>query len=121
THVHKLAMVLAAAQRDELIITAEDLVTAEEAISDLEADMPKVFSRIGRSEFSIQAERFIKYMQQQGGEIPYEDAYRYVHLHFPDFKEFEGMLKGAIQSGQVRIINPVSDGKGFMLKAVKLN
>lgn len=50
THIHKLAIVLAAAQRDELIITKEDLQQANEYVSQLEVHMPKVFSLIGRSQ-----------------------------------------------------------------------
>lgn len=47
THLHKLAIVLAASSRNELIITKEDLVTAESLITALEADMHKVFESIG--------------------------------------------------------------------------
>lgn len=49
THIHKLAMVLAASQRDELIITANDLQRAIDIVTDLENQMPQVFRLIGRS------------------------------------------------------------------------
>jgi hypothetical protein len=101
THIHKLAMVIAASCRDELIITVEDLALAERMVSDLERDMPMVFSKIGRSEESIQAERFIKFLQQQTDFITFEEAYHYVHLHFPKLRDFEAVLHGAIRSGQI--------------------
>jgi len=47
THIHKLAMVLAAATRDNLSITVEDLKEAEKQVSALERDMVKVFESIG--------------------------------------------------------------------------
>jgi hypothetical protein len=101
THIHKLAMVLAASQRDELRITDTDLALANEMVTDLEKDMPKVFSRIGRSEESIHAERFIRYIQKNQA-VPYEEAYRYIHLSFPGLKSFEDVVAGAIRSGYIR-------------------
>lgn len=114
THLHKLAMVLAAGCRDEMLITAEDLVTANIMISELEEDLPKVFAKIGRTEDSIQAERFIKLVHARGA-IPYEEAYRYVHTHFSDVKDFEGILNGAIRAGYVRLLSTTA---GLILEAV---
>ncbi|KKK52982.1 hypothetical protein LCGC14_3099350, partial [marine sediment metagenome] len=47
THVHKLAMVMAAAQRDELVITLDDLTTAARFVTSLEDAMIHVFESIG--------------------------------------------------------------------------
>jgi len=116
THIHKLAMVLAASQRDELVITAEDLATANAMVSDLEKDMPKVFSKIGRTEESVQAERFVKYIQSRGA-VPYEEAYRHSHLAFPNMRDFEGILAGTIRAGYVRM---TQSGTGFVLEALKV-
>jgi hypothetical protein len=49
THVHKLAIILAASQRDELIISAQDLQRSIDITTQLENEMPQVFSLIGRS------------------------------------------------------------------------
>ena len=104
THTHKLAMVLAAAQRDELVITKEDLMLADVLLTDVEKDMQKVFSRIGRTEESLQAERLIQYVLEQGeGGVAYEKAYRFVHAFFPNVHNFEGILGGAVRSGQLRM------------------
>jgi len=102
THVHKLAMILSAAQSDKLIISIEDLKTANEMVSDLEADMPGVFSKIGRSDISLQTDRFLKYLAQKG-EVAYPEAYRFIHAYFPSSREFEDMLAGCIRSEQVRV------------------
>lgn len=104
THMHKLAMVLSASRSDEKIISVEDLSTADRMLFELEKDMPKVFARIGRSEQSIQAERFIKYVQQHGP-MRIEDAYNFIHMHFPLARDFEAMLMGTIKSGQLKIDN----------------
>jgi hypothetical protein len=114
THLHKLAMILAAAQRDDLIILPEDLALANTMISDLETDMPKVYAKIGRSEDSIHAERFVKFVQANSP-IKYEKAYRYIHTNFPDMKDFEGILAGAVRAGYIRQ-DMTTDG--FMLSYV---
>ena len=46
-HMHKLAMVLAAAQRSELLIEKEDLEMADKLLGVVEPDMIKVFESIG--------------------------------------------------------------------------
>jgi hypothetical protein len=102
THIHKLAMILAAAQRDELTIRKDDLQTANAMMTDLEADMPGVFSKIGRTDISLQTDRFLSYLRQRR-EVTYIEAYRFIHAYFPSSREFEDMLAGCIRSGQVRM------------------
>lgn len=67
---------------------------------DVEADMQRVFSRIGRSEDSLQAERFIEYVRRHGP-VEYDKAYKMIHIYFPDFRDFEGVINGAVRSGQI--------------------
>lgn len=111
THMHKLAMILSASRNDSKIITIEDLATAERMLFELEKDMPKVFDKIGRSEQSIQAERFIKFVRQQGL-VSYEAAYQFIHMHFPMHRDFESMVLGAMRSGQIEL--PQIGGKVFV-------
>ena len=108
THMHKVAMVLSASYKDELRITAEDLQLADSMLTSIESCLDKVFAQIGRSEMSVQAEKFIGLIKQKG-KVRYEDAYRLVHTHFPDFRDFEGVCNGAIRSGQL-ILWPGPDG-----------
>lgn len=112
THLHKLAMVLAASQRDELVLTLEDLQTADVLLSEIEEDMPKVFSKIGRTDLSIQAERFISLIEKKG-KVQYEEAYRLVHAYFTDFRDYEGMLNGCMRSGQLTL-KQSPDGKFYL-------
>lgn len=102
THIHKLGIVLAASRRDALVITAEDLALANTMITDLERDMPLVFSKIGRSPNSIQAERLIQFIKAKGA-VSYAQAYQYVHLNLPDVKDFEGIFQGAIRAGLIQV------------------
>jgi len=100
THVHKLAMILAASQGDKMVIDIEQLVMAHTMITDLEQDMPKVFAKIGRSEESIQAEKFLTFIRQRQT-VPYDEAYRYIHSAFPNARDFEGIIGGLLKSGLV--------------------
>lgn len=117
THIHKLAMVIAASHKDELVIDVEDLTIANTMVTDLETDMAKVFAKIGKSEVSVQAERFIQYIQRRGV-VPYQDAYRYIHSYFPDLKDFEGVVSGAIRAGYIELMQ---HGNSFVLKALKVD
>lgn len=113
THILKTAMVLSAARSDERIIQVQDLQLATQMLDDLEPDMQKVFSNIGRTDDSMQAERFIEYVRKKGT-VSYEEAYRMIHVYFPDFRDFEGILSGAVRSGQITVVPVVG---GFNLKA----
>ena len=112
THMHKIAMILSASRSADLTIQMEDLQLANTMLEDLENDMPRVFSRIGRSDDSLQAERFIDFVTRKGS-VPYHDAYKMIHLYFPDFRDFEGILQGCLNSGQLRM---VSTAQGIMLQ-----
>lgn len=47
THLHKLAMVLAAAQRDQMVIEDTDLQMADTLLTAIEPDMIRVFESVG--------------------------------------------------------------------------
>jgi len=98
THIHKLAMVLSAAQGASMLIEPEHLDAAASMITDLEPDMQFVFSKIGRSDASIHAERLVSFIQGRG-ECPFQEAYRYVHSHFSSMRDFEDILSGLTRAG----------------------
>ncbi len=98
THIHKLAMILAAAESPRLVITAEHLAIAHQMVTDLEPDMQFVFAKIGKSDDAVYAERLIWYVSKREG-CPYAEAYRFVHAHFPKMQDFEAVITGAVRSG----------------------
>lgn len=100
THVHKLAIILAASQRDELTILPSDLETANRMVTDLEETMPLVFSKIGRTDLSLQTDRFLGYVKKRG-QVSYREAYGFIHSHFPSFKEFEDVVQGCVRAGLI--------------------
>ena len=102
THIHKLAMVLAASQGDDMWIEAQHLATAHSMVTDLEPDMSFVFSKIGKSDTSVYADRLVNFVHQ-AGKVPYQDAYRHVHKHFPSMRDFEDILTGCLRAGFVKL------------------
>jgi hypothetical protein len=102
THLHKLAMVLAASQSNNLVITVENLIAAEVILKDTERDLDKVFSRIGRSEESLNMERFLEIIKRRHI-VAYDEAYRLVMSTFPDFRDFEGMIQGCINAKFIKM------------------
>lgn len=102
THIHKLAMVLAASSSDTMILTDEHLQIADQMVTDLEPDMQFVFSKIGKSETALYAERLIWYVHSKG-RITFTDAYRYVHSHFPSMRDFDDVLAGCIRAGYIKL------------------
>lgn len=102
THIHKLAMVIAASTSDALWITDEHLMIADQMITDLEPDMQFVFSKIGKSDASLYTDRLIWYVHTRK-EVPYHEAYRYVHSYFPSMRDFEDILAGAVRAGYIKL------------------
>ena len=102
THIHKLAMVLAASESNALTIRREHLEIAYTMLTDLEPDMQFVFSKIGRSDVSLHIERLVNYVHSKE-RVPFSEAYRYVHTCFPSMREFEDALAGCVRAGYIMI------------------
>lgn len=100
THIHKLAMILAAATSNSLIITERELAIADRMVSDLESDMTEVFSRIGRTEQSLHTERLLNFVEVNG-RVEWQTAFKHVHRYFPTVKGFEEALLGLVRAGHL--------------------
>lgn len=102
THMHKLAMILAASQGDEMVIQADHLKLAHVMITDLEPEMQKVFAKIGRQDSASYTERFINYIREKR-EMPATQVFRDFHQYFPSTRDLTDMLQGCQQAGYIRI------------------
>lgn len=114
THIHKLSIIVSASESDELVIRPEHLQLAAEMVTDLELDMPMVFSKIGRSDESFQVDRMLQFIRTKGTVI-YKDLYQHFHGMFPGFREFENMLAGLIGAGYVV---KVQTGQDWQIRAI---
>lgn len=101
THIHKLAIVLAAAKRDDLVIEQEDLQEAAALVTDLEKDMPKVFGLIGKSQQAKAAEEVVGLVTHYGvmdKHIIYRQLY-----HILSAKEIDEGIKTAMEAQLIHI------------------
>ncbi len=116
TMAHKVAMILAASRRDELLITQDDLETAVSMITDLEPDMGKVFEKIGMKEDATQLDRLIQTVRSKGS-MPYREVYAWMQRYFPRKTELDDVIATAVGSGNLFIIN---DGGNMIVTASPL-
>jgi hypothetical protein len=117
THIHKLAMILAAAQSDSMWITEIHLAVANQMVSDLEPEMAQVFAKIGRSDDSLHAERLLRYIRACG-RIEWTEAFQHVHKHFPGLRDFENILNGLIRAGFVGLAQGTDNKHYLVAKSV---
>lgn len=100
THIHKLAMVLAAAEHDKLTIEEHHLHSAAELVSSLELDMPKVFNRIGVSSDQREVKRLVHHVWAEG-EVHNRDLY-VLAFSVMSYREFTNSMNGAFAAGYLK-------------------
>lgn len=112
THIHKLAMVIAAARSNNLIIEKVHLETANRIVSGLENDMEQVFAKVG-SHDTLEAYHETLAVVRAYGKVKAADLWRRIVSSFDgNHVDFEMVIKGLIAAGHIRQIS--IDGKsGF--------
>jgi hypothetical protein len=111
THIHKLAMVLAASKGNSLLIDLDTIKMAEAMVTQTETDMPKVFSEIGKADAARDIGTIISHVRAVGGISKLK-----LTAHFMQSmgsKEFASALEGAIMSQQIE--SRSVEGQGFVL------
>lgn len=88
THMHKLAIVLAAAQRDKLVIEKDDLILANKLLTSIEPHMLKVFEAVGMVDQAKHIATLRAYVKAHGW-VEVNTLYRQVmnNMTMRDFKE----------------------------------
>lgn len=102
THIHKLAMILSAARKDELVITLDDLQEADAEINKLEEGRIAVFRNIGASHGAVNAKRLAETVDSLGI-IPLEKLYKMFHHAFPKPSDFDEMIRGCLRANMFRV------------------
>lgn len=105
THIHKIAMVLSAADAaaERLVISKEHLEAASEIATSLEADMPRVFSQIGLIGITKHADEMLQLLRSFR-KLERRDLVRHTfNLMGPD--EFGKSLQSLCDAGYAKIQN----------------
>lgn len=112
THLHKLAIVLSAAQRDELLIQREDLEHANAFLEDSERSMIKVFESVGIVDEAKHVAELVTYVRSLSW-ITGPELYKlcYNIMSEKDFKQAlriacEGELLEVIVRNGIRGVSP---------------
>jgi len=100
SHVHKLAMILAAARTNDLIITQKDLSSASQIIASLQPDLEQIFSTLHTTRGQATTERLWKTVHQKG-KILQSSLYR-LFVNSMNTKEFYEALVSAEMAGYIR-------------------
>jgi len=95
THIHKTAMVLAAARHSDLIITDENLQAAEQLVTSLEFSLPKVFSQIMDSRDAQHTATVIRIVQACPKGIKRRTLWRKL-ITYMSQDEFKHAVMGAV-------------------------
>jgi len=114
THIHKLAMVLAASQHDALVIDEHHLSAASKLVDALEADMPKVFGRIGVDFKQRDIKALLHYVWARG-EVSNVDLYQRALNKFK-YKDYQEAMDSAAALGFIKRIDRA--GKVFYAKGL---
>ncbi len=113
THMHKLAMVLSASYKNDLVITKQDLETAALITTSLEADMPQVFELIGvqgQAKFSQEVVSIVKGQ----GEIDQAALFR-ICFKTMSWQDFQNACLAGVNSKQ---ISATTGPKGLVYKYI---
>lgn len=97
THIHKLAMVLSAASKDDLIILPSELKAASELVTALEKDMPQVFELIGVQGAAKHSTTILSFMRSYR-ELKMGELFK-LCFNTMSWDEFQKALVANIQSG----------------------
>lgn len=115
THIHKLAMVLSAANKDDLIILEDELKIAEQIVTSLEADMPQVFNMIGLQGLTKYAGLIVQIVRKHP-KISKEMVFRQL-FNVMSWKEFDDALTACMNAGQV-VLRQVPNEGSFLFPGV---
>ena len=101
THIHKVAMVLAASESNELIITEDHLKSAALLVTELEADMNRVFENIGLEgagkKLSLLLQVLRSYHKLEKGELFARVCFKM------SLEEFNQALVAGASGGQLKV------------------
>jgi hypothetical protein len=100
THIHKLAMVISASRRNELIITHDDLQAAIAQVEALEPNMRKVFNSIGAAPAAKVSNEILGIIRTYG-KISYQELWQQCFSTM-ESKQFVDGVNAIISAGYAR-------------------
>lgn len=108
THLNKLAMVLSVSRGKFPVIDVQEMVDADRYLTELEADVDKVFGFIGQTPITAAAREIISILGKSGP-IRSKELYKIYFFRTMRITDFQEALKSAIAAGAVKEGGGMSD------------
>lgn len=102
-HVHKLAMVLSASERDDRVITVSHLDSAVQITSEIESEIPKIFGLVHADPMADRVLRLIELVAKLG-RVSKRNLYRMMIAQFQSYEEFDRAVTSAISADFVESV-----------------
>jgi hypothetical protein len=101
THIHKLAIVLAASQRDQLLIEEADLIEADALLTIIEPHMIKVFESVGVVDESKHIANILAHVKAYKW-IEGNDLFNFLRNNMTE-RDFKNALRIAVAQGLIEV------------------
>lgn len=101
THIHKVALVLAAAQREQLVIEEQDLIEADVLLTSIEPHMIKVFESVGVVDESKHLANIIAHVRAYQW-IEGNTLYSLLRNNITE-RDFKNALRIAVEQGLLQV------------------
>lgn len=103
THLHKLAMILSVAQRDDLTITHNDLIEANAILGTTESSMIKVFESVGVVDEAKFLSEIITFVRAYGWITPKDLYHNNCHTIMSD-RDFRTAVRHGVDGGLIEYV-----------------
>lgn len=114
THIHKLAMVIAASRSNLLLIDKDCLEFAASMVTALEKELPRVFETIGQNDTTRGMATLVKIVLHKR-EISFTELYSQL-FHVMPVKTFNDAIDSAVRAGYIRLVDSKEGKKVQALK-----
>jgi len=111
THIHKLSIVLSAAESSSRIVEAVHLEKSEALLTSVEPHMLKVFESIGVAEEAGRIKELLPFLKAHGL-LTVDELWAFV-INLMDRRDFEMALRAGIKAGILRV-GELNGKKGLM-------
>ena len=98
-HVHKVAMLLSVAERDDLVLTMTHFKAALALLDNVELKLPGIFAGMGKNIFGGEMEALREYIQKQPGKVELKRIHRRFYQDIPGEAKLKELLGEMVTLG----------------------
>jgi hypothetical protein len=116
-HVHKVAMLLSLAERDDLVITMQHFEGALALLNAIEDKLPGVFSSIGKNPFGGDMEALKDYLSKQEGPVEFNRIHSRFYQDVPGREKLRELLGDMVALGWIKKSRNENSNKDYFTYA----